>query len=42
MAYAKNIKNRSLFFTLSVADLHWHNLYFYMPLFKEYKAADKA
>ena len=41
-AYAKNIKSGSLFFTLSAANLYWHNLYSYIPLFNEYKAADKA
>ncbi len=42
MAYTKNIKSRSLFFILSAADLYWYNLYFYIPLFNEYKAANKA
>ena len=42
MAYTKNIKSGSLFFTLSAADLYWHNLYSYMPLFNEYKTANKA
>jgi len=41
-AYTKNIKSGSLFFTLSATDLHWHNLHSYMPLFNEYKAANKA
>ena len=31
IAYAKNIKSRLLFFTLSAADLHQYNLYSYMP-----------
>jgi hypothetical protein len=42
MAYAKNIKSRSLFFTLSAANLYWYNLYSYMPLFNKYKAINKA
>ena len=42
MAYAENIKNRSLFFIFSAADLYQYNLYYYIPLFNEYKAADKA
>ena len=42
MAYAKNIKSRSLFFILSATDLYWYNLYSYMPLFDKYKAANKA
>ena len=42
MVYAENIKSGSLFFTLSTADLHWHDLYFYMLLFDKYKAANKA
>jgi len=41
-AYAENIKSGSLFFTLSAADLYWHDLHSYMPLFDEYKAADEA
>jgi ATP-dependent DNA helicase PIF1 len=41
-AYAENIKSGSLFFTLSAANLHWHDLHSYMPLFNEYKAANKA
>jgi len=41
-AYTKNIKSGSLFFTLSVVNLHWYNLHSYMPLFNEYKAANKA
>ena len=42
MAYTKNIKSRSLFFTLNMADLYWHDLHSHMPLFNEYKAANKA
>ena len=42
MAYAENIECGSLFFTLSVANLHWYNLHFYMPQFNKYKAANKA
>ena len=42
MAYTKNIKNRSLFFILSAADLYWHNLYFYIPRFNKYKTANKT
>ncbi len=42
MAYTENIENRSLFFTLSITDLHWYNLQSYMPQFNKYKAADKA
>ena len=42
MAYDENIKSGSLFFTLSAVDLHWHDLHSYMPLFDEYKAANKA
>ena len=42
MAYTKNIKNRSLFFTLSTADLYWHNLHSYIPQFNKYKAANKT
>ena len=42
MAYAKNIKNGSLFFILSAANLYWHNLHSYIPLFDKYKAANKA
>ena len=42
IAYAENIKSGSLFFTLSATNLYWHNLYFYIPLFNKYKAANKA
>ena len=42
MAYTKNIKNRSLFFILSAADLYWHDLHSYMPRFNEYKAANET
>jgi len=31
IAYTKNIKSGSLFFTLSAANLHWHDLYSYIP-----------
>jgi len=41
-AYTKNIKSGSLFFILSATNLHWHNLHSYIPLFDEYKAANKA
>ena len=42
MAYTKNIKNGSLFFILSAANLYWHNLHSYIPRFDEYKAANKT
>jgi len=42
IAYAKNIKSGSLFFTLSAANLYWHDLHSHIPLFNEYKAANKA
>ena len=42
MAYTENIKCVSLFFTLSVTNLHWYDLHSYMPQFDEYKAANKA
>ena len=42
MAYTKNIKNRSLFFILSAANLYQYNLYFYIPQFDKYKAANKT
>jgi len=42
MVYAENIKSGSLFFTLSAADLHWHDLHSHIPLFNEYKAANKT
>ena len=42
MAYTKNIKSGSLFFTLSATNLYWHNLHSYMPLFNKYKATNKA
>ena len=31
IAYTKNIKSGSLFFTFSATNLYWHNLYSYMP-----------
>jgi len=40
--YTENIKSRFLFFTLSTADLHWHDLHSYMPLFNKYEAANEA
>ena len=42
MAYTENIKNGSLFFTLSAADLYWHNLHSHIPQFNEYKATNKT
>ena len=42
IAYTKNIKSKFLFFILSVVDLYWYNLHFYIPLFNKYKAANKA
>ena len=42
MAYTKNIKNGPLFFILSTVNLYQYNLYFYIPLFNKYKAANKA
>jgi ATP-dependent DNA helicase PIF1 len=42
MAYAENIENGSLFFTLSAADLHWYDLQSHMPRLDEYEAADEA
>ena len=42
MAYTKNFKNRSLFFTLSTTNLYQYNLQSYMPQLNKYKAANKA
>ena len=42
MAYAENIENGSLFFTLSAADLHCNDLQSHMPRLDEYEAADEA
>ena len=42
MAYAENIENGFLFFTLSAANLHWYNLQSHMPQFDKYKVADKT
>ena len=42
MAYAENIKNGFLFFTLSATNLYQYNLQSYMPYFNKYKATNKA
>ena len=42
IAYAENVKSRSLFFILSATNLYQYNLYSYIALFNEYKATNKA
>ena len=42
MVYTENIKNISLFFTLSAVNLYWHDLHSYIPQFNKYKAVNKT